>query len=176
MYKSLSVVSILALAFSFNAFADSAKVLKVSEKIEINASADTVWAKSGNYGDLGAFHPAVAKTEIASGTNNKKGAVRVLTLQDGGKITERLTAYQGKKMSYSYVITESVLPVSNYSATITVKSLGEGKSEVLWNASFKRKNLSDAPASGQDDEAAVKTITGVFKGGLDNLKKITETK
>ena len=46
--------------------------------------------------------------------------------------------------------------------------------EVVWNANFKRKDLSETPVKGQDDEAATGTIHAVFKGGLDNLKKITE--
>ena len=44
----------------------------------------------------------------------------------------------------------------------------------MWNANFARKDLSATPAKGQDDAAATDTIHAVFKGGLENLKKITE--
>lgn len=153
---------------------NSAANLVVEEKITINAPAAKVWAKVANYGDLGAFHPAVAKTEILSGSNNTKGAVRLLTLGDGGTVNETLTSYDAAGMSYAYVINESVLPVSNYSAKIDVNAISENVTEVVWNANFARKDLSATPAKGQDDEAATGTIHAVFKGGLDNLKKITE--
>ena len=82
------------------------------EKVTINAPAELVWTKVSNFGDLGAWHPAVAKTEISAGSNNEAGAVRLLTLQDGGKITEKLTAYDPANNTYSYEIIEGVLPVS----------------------------------------------------------------
>ena len=176
MQKSLSLVALLAMAFSVNVFAAPAKTLLVKESVELNAPADVVWAKVNNFGDLGAWHPAVAKTEITAGTNNEKGAVRVLTLQDGGKITEKLHAYNGKKMSYEYEIVEGVLPVSHYVSTISVKAHGKDKSVVVWVGHFKRKDTAVTPTAGQDDETAVKTITGVYKGGLDNLKKLVEAK
>ena len=45
---------------------------------------------------------------------------------------------------------------------------------MVWNANFARKDPSATPAKGQDDAAGTDTIHAVFKGGLDNLKKITE--
>ena len=153
---------------------DSAANLAVVEKVTINAPAAKVWAKVANYGDLGAFHPAVAKTEIKSGSNNVKGAVRLLTLGDGGTVNETLTTYDAADMSYSYIINESVLPVSHYSAKIDVNAISANVTEVVWNADFARKDPSLTPAKGQDDAAATGTIHAVFKGGLDNLKKITE--
>ncbi len=98
--------------------ASAANVLKVKETVEINAPVAKVWALAGDYGNLGAWHPAVAKTEIEAGTNNVKGAKRLLTLQDGGTIHETLTDFNAKKTMMSYKITESVLPVSDYAATL----------------------------------------------------------
>lgn len=152
----------------------SASDLSVVETVTINAPAAKVWGKVGNFGDLGAFHPAIAKTEILSGKNNTAGAVRLLTLQDGGTVNETLTSHSSDKMSYAYVINESVLPVSNYSANIQVKAMTASTTKVVWSAKFKRKDLSAYPAKGQDDKTGTGTIHAVFKGGLDNLKKITE--
>ena len=171
---SVSLALVIMLG-SISSFAAEAKVLKVKESIEVNAKADDVWAKVNNFGDLGAWHPAVKKTEILEGKNNKKGAVRLLTLQDGGTIKEKLTAYNSKARSLSYVIIEGVLPVSHYHSTLTVKAGKDGKSTVVWQGNFKRKDTSDTPAKGQTDEDAVNTITSVYKGGLENLKKITES-
>ena len=180
MKKTIATFFAVALAFPIAVVAEDAKTLNVVDKVEINAPADLVWSKVKNFGDLGAWHPAVAKTEIIGGKNNVKGAVRLLTLQDGGTIKEKLVFYNEKGMTYEYHILEGVLPVSSYVSWITVKGgkTAKGKktgvTTVVWKSSFKRKDTSANPAAGQDDAAAVKTITNVYKAGLDNLKKISE--
>jgi mxaD protein len=151
---------------SSNAWA--AKHLKAEESIEINAKAGDVWAKVSNYGDLGAWHPAVKSTEIIEGKNNEKDAVRVLTLQDGGTIKEKLEFYSAARKRYSYKILEGVLPVSDYRSTISVKAIAADKTKVTWRGKFQ--------SAGASDEDALKTISGVYRGGLDNLKKISEAK
>jgi mxaD protein len=167
MKQWLLLLSVLAFGMTNQANAD--EMLHVKKSVKIDASSSTVWAKVADFGDLGAWHPAVAKTEIVEGTDNKVGAKRVLTLQDGGKINETLTAYSVNKKSLSYEITESVLPVSDYKSTLSVKSAGKNKSVVTWVASFKHKD-------GSDDKTATGAINGVFDGGLGNLKKILEAK
>ncbi len=170
----LAATGLLAACASVGGASKAAGNLSAEERVTINAPASKVWQKINNFGDLGAWHPAVAKTEIVSGTNNQPNAVRLLTLQDGGTIKETLTAYNATGMTYSYVINEGVLPVSNYASQIQVKPTQAG-SEVIWTGSFNRKDLSATPAKGQDDEAATKTIHAVYGGGLANLKKLAET-
>ncbi|HEY8086171.1 MAG TPA: SRPBCC family protein [Methylophilaceae bacterium] len=164
----------LVIAFTLPVSAIAADTLKAEESVQIKAPADKVWAKISNFNDLGAWHPAVKSTELVSGENNKVGAMRLLTLQDGGTIKEKLLGYNSKKMTFKYTIIESVLPVSSYVSSVTVTANKDNTSKVVWKGSFKRKDLSDKPAAGQDDETATKTITSVYRGGLDNLKKISE--
>jgi len=176
MMKSFSKLTLLGLTVVLSACATSgggmASKLSVEERVTVHAPANQVWSKVNNFGDLGAWHPAVAKTEITSGANYKVGAVRLLTLQDGGTIKETLTAYNDAAMTLSYVINEGVLPVSHYASTVQVKSLDASTSEVIWKGSFNRKDLSATPAKGQDDEAASNTIHAVYRGGLDNIEKV----
>jgi mxaD protein len=77
-------------------------------------------------------------------------------------------------MSLKYEITESVLPVREYGATLKVESAGEGKTIVTWRAMFKRKDPANPGAAGQDDAAAKAAISAIFKSGLENIKKISE--
>lgn len=151
------------LAASSMAFA--AEPLFVVKSVEVNQPVDVVWKKVADFGDLGAWHPAVAKTEIVSGKNNTAGAKRVLTLKDGGKINETLTAYNAKAKSYTYKITDGVLPVEGYVSTVSVHSNGDGKSVVVWESHFMPK----APA---DEKTASDTIKGVYDGGLNQLKNV----
>ncbi len=170
---AVGVVTLTACATGGDTGATAANELRVVEKVSINAPADVVWAKVNNFGDLGAWHPAVAKTEITAGTNNEVGAVRLLTLQDGGTITEKLTAYDPASNTYSYEILEGVLPVSGYASTIQVLPVGSG-SEVVWAGNFKRKDTSARPSKDKNDDAATTTISAVYRGGLNNLKTMSE--
>ncbi len=146
---------------------------KVVETIEINAPADKVWEAVGNFQDM-SWHPAVTKTEGTGG--NAVDATRTLTLDGGGQIHEKLTKYNAEGKTYSYEITEvdvKVLPVSNYSAHLTVTPDGD-KSKVEWRSAFYRGYVNNDPPPELSDEAAVKAITGVFQGGLAGLKKKLE--
>jgi mxaD protein len=149
------------------------ETIRVKETIEINAPADKVWAKAGNFGDM-SWHPAIAKTEITSGNAKEAGAKRVLTLQDGGTIHEELTLHDDGSMTMKYDITESVLPLREYSATILVQPADGGKSTVTWRSMFKRKDPANPPQAGQDDQTAKDTILNIFRTGLENLKKVSE--
>lgn len=172
MFKFVSMLFLSLLAVAQTASAAEAKTLIVKEAVTINAPADKFWAKVSNFGDLGAWHPAVAKTEIVEGNNNQVGAVRVLTLQDGGTIKEKLVKLNAKKMQFQYEILEGVLPVSHYNSTLVVHALGKDKAEVVWSSHFQRKDAPVVPAKDADDETAVMIIHGVYRGGLENIQTV----
>ncbi len=147
---------------------------KVTEKIEINAAPDKVWAVVGNFQDM-SWHPAIAKTEGQGG--NTPGAKRKLTLASGGTIEELLNKWNAETRSFSYEITAvdvKVLPVTNYSSTLTVSGEG-GKSVVEWKGAFYRGYMNNDPPPELSDEAAVKAVTGVYRAGLEALKAKLES-
>lgn len=174
LYK-YSAAALLALPALVSAHGPSR--LKVEKEIEINAPADKVWAALKDFCSIDAWHPAVAKCENHGG--NAKGATRVLTLgtpDSGNTIDEEMTAFDEEKMMFKYKITKvdwKVLPVSSYAATMTVEPNGE-KSKVIWKAGFYRSFTQNDPPPEQDDNAALKAITGVFDAGLPGLKKLVE--
>ncbi|MDX2309246.1 MAG: SRPBCC family protein [Hyphomicrobium sp.] len=147
---------------------------KVVSKIEINAPVDKVWAVVGNWQDM-SWHPAFSKTEGEGG--NAAGAKRTLTVAEGGgKIFEKLSKYDPELRALAYEITEvdvKVVPVTNYSAQMTVTGTAE-KSIVEWRSAFYRGYINNDPPPELSDEAAVKAITGVFESGLAALKKKME--
>ena len=167
MSKLLIALSLAAIGFTAQANAATPAKLYVIKSVNINVPASAAWEKIAKFGDLGAWHPAVAKTEITAGSEGKKGAKRTLTLQDGGKINETLTAYSAKNKTMSYIITDGVLPVTSYASNLHVYTNGADKSVVVWEGSF----LPKAPA---DEKAASDAIGGVYEGGLANLKKVLE--
>jgi mxaD protein len=174
--KIISAIT-LASAFLLSSVDASAAAgwLHVNQSIDIDAPAGKVWKAVENFDGLNTWHPAVAKDEIVEGTNNQVGAVRQLTLKDGGTIKEKLLAFTPAAHSFRYAILEGVLPVSSYTSSVSVKSTGKGKCTVTWTGKFKRKDTSDSPADNANDKTAVDTITGVYQGGLQNLKKMMES-
>lgn len=145
---------------------------KVVEKITINAPADKVWGLIKNFDALAAWHPAVAKSPADKG--NTVGSVRSLELKGGGAVIETLEGYDDAAMKYNYRGKDGgALPVSNYTSTIQVTADG-AKSLVEWRGAFYRGYPNNDPPPEQNDEAAVKAITGVYTSGLANLKKIAE--
>ncbi|MFI3190726.1 hypothetical protein BCS42_04025 [Crenothrix sp. D3] len=174
--------------FLFSAFAYAHGPVRqdTDETITINAPAEKVWGIIQNYGDM-SWLPPVKSTEVKSG--NEKGATRVLTLKDGGTITEELKKYDAAKMSYSYKITDMstaktithagaeekvpVVPVGNYSATITVEAQGAATA-VHWKAGYYRAYTNNNPPEEMNEATANAAIKGIFTSGLNNLKALAE--
>ena len=154
----------------------AAPILKVSKTVTIDVPVDQVWAKCGDFDALDRWLPAVTKDTLTKGKNNVPGAVRHLDIKGGGYVNEELLHYSAKGHSYSYKILDSVLPVSDYHSTLSVKAAGTGKSVVRWTGTFKRKDTGPNPAENANDKAAKDAISGVYQSGLDNLKQSLEAK
>lgn len=170
--KTPLVALTLAAAFAAgSAWAEPPKTLHVTESVEIKAPADKVWDVIKDFDGLNKWHPGFSADELVSGGNGKVGAVRKLTVKDGPSFTEKLTAYDAAHHSYHYMIVESPLPIAQYRSSISVRPGSAGMTKVVWSGSFRRKNASDNPPEDESDAGVTKLIQGVYRGGLDNLKK-----
>ena len=174
-------ISVVALFFTATVNAHGPVRGKMTATISIDAAADDVWAVISQYDDM-SWHPVIASTTADKG--NKKGSVRILTLQDGHKITEELKAYKADKMSYKYKIIDMttvktiqhsgqdenipVVPVENYAAKLTVKGKGS-KSVVTWVATYYRGYVNNNPPEELNEAAADKAVGGILTSGLVSL-------
>ncbi len=156
---------------------------KMTASITIDAPAAKVWDVIKNYDDM-SWHPSIKSVKGDGG--NKKGSVRILTLGNGGTITEELKSHDDTKMAYKYKITDMsstgtikhagqdeeipVLPVGNYAAEISVEDKG-GKAEVEWVATYYRAYVNNNPPEELNEEAADKAVTEVLTTGLEALAK-----
>jgi hypothetical protein len=167
---------LMVLAVVGTAWAHGPTRRKVLESTEINAPPARVWAMIGNFQDMNWLEP-VGKTEGEKA--NEIGATRRLTLKSGDTIDEELYKYDAEKMSYSYRITAvdvKVLPVTNYSSTLTVSPSADGKgSQIEWAGAFYRGFPNNDPPPELNDEAAIKAVTGLYQDGLAALKKKIES-
>jgi len=159
---------------------------KAEEEITINAPAEKVWSIIKNYDDM-SWLPGIKSTTADKG--NGKGSIRVLTLTDGGTITEELKKYDDKKMSYTYKITEMstaktithagaeekvpALPVDNYAASIDLEAKGD-TTVVSWKAGYYRAYMNNNPPEEMNEDAANSAVTALLKSGLANLKSLAE--
>lgn len=130
-------------------------MVTVAEKVTLDASSEDVWALIGGFGALHAWHPAVAACDTEQ---DGDASLRRLTLADGSKIVERLTAHDDTARSYTYTILDAgPLPVRNYRSTIAVSG-DKSVATVSWSSEFEAEQVPEA-----DAQAA---ISGVYTAGL----------
>jgi uncharacterized protein YndB with AHSA1/START domain len=139
-------------------FATPAAALQVSQSVEVAAPPEKVWDTISGFCSIAKWHPVVKQcTESA-----QNGAeMRKLETADGGVLVEKRVQYSDEGMSYTYVIVDSPLPVSNYVSTLAVMGSGDG-SMITWSGEFAAKGAPEAKA--------VEVITGIYQAGLKALK------
>ncbi len=179
MIKPINIYLLAILAFFSMAIqAHGPTRQKVTETIEIAAPAAQVWEVIKDFGVAHTWLPMVENTESEGG--NEAGATRILTLGPDIKVYETLKKYNAEKMMYSYKIPNkthdvNILPVNNYSSTLSVKENGEN-CIVTWKGAFYRGYPNNDPPPELSDEAAIKAVTGLYQAGLANLKLLVEDK
>lgn len=171
MKKFLALIALATLSFSAAAHGPTPQ--KVEKSIVIKAAPAKTWALVKDFGNIHTWHPAIASTKL-----EKKGeeTFRTLSLKGGGEIVEKLRSVDDKDMKLKYEIVSGVAPVADYNSVMTVTAgPGAGESTVTWVGRFYRTYKLNPPIpEGQDDETATKFVTGVYDGGLANMKKVLE--
>ncbi|MBC7799256.1 MAG: SRPBCC family protein [Gemmatimonadaceae bacterium] len=150
---------------------------KVTQSVDIARTPDQVWAIVGDFDSIARWHPAVGSSPADKG--NVVGSKRTLTLRAPGdpKFDEELLKYDAAARSYQYKIEKvdpNVLPVNNYNAWFEVQANPAGGTTIEWRAAFYRGYMLNDPPPALNDAASVRAITGVFRGGLDNIKALAE--
>ena len=160
---------VAAISLSWPAVGAVAADLNVKKTVSLKGSPEATWSLIGDYCAIQRWHPAVAKCELVSGTNNHAGAIRLITLGTGATVREELLKHDAKARTYSYKILEAPLPVADYTATITILPGPSGGSVVEWKSTFKA-------AAGTDDATARTFIEGIYDAGLTSLQTKEATK
>jgi polyketide cyclase/dehydrase/lipid transport protein len=136
----------------------------------VPASADAVWSHVRDFNSLSNWHPAITASELTSGTGAEVGAVRRLTLGDGGIVVERLLTLDDAGRSLTYEFMENPFGARRYISTLRVAPVtATGEAFVEWWAEL------DA------EEADEKRLTdffadGVYGGGIAALREHFATK
>jgi len=178
MRKLAAMLMGLTAALWAEGAAADAKDLEIFHSIAINAPADEVWAMAGDFGGIQRWSPGTESSRLIVRDRNETGAIRLLRRRgDGTQVTEKLLDYDpyNRRMAYTYV--DGAVRAADYFSELAVKDAGDGRSVVEWRGRFKRLAYwTDNPPAGQDDKAALDFLNGAYKTGLDNLKKVLESK
>lgn len=181
--RTAGVAAALVLGVVHGASAHGPTRKKVVETITINAAPDKIWKVMGNFQDM-SWLPGVKSTTGTGGNavdaknSDNEVAKRTITLDNGGTVDEALYKYDPTAHSYSYRIKKvdvSVLPVNDYSSTLSVDSTDGGKtSTVEWRGAFYRGYMNNDPPPNLTDEASMAAVKGLYRSGLEGLKKKVE--
>ena len=153
-----------------------ANELTARQSIRINAPPEAVWAVVGNFDGSPRWLPLVERSEIVIGTNNRVGAIRLITRRDGTKVTERLLDHDPQAMRMAYTYVDGAVRASDYFPVLSVRDAGGGTSTVEWSARFKRlAYATDPPPPGQDDKSMIDFYNALYKSGLESLKRVVES-
>jgi hypothetical protein len=130
----------------------------------VPASADEVWAVMREFNRLPDWHPLINESRIESGSAQEVGAIRRLTLADGGQVAERLVALDDDERPMTYAFTDpGAMPVRSYKSTLRVAPVtANGQAFVEWWAWFD----SDADV---EEEMAKTYREGVYAAGIEAL-------
>lgn len=168
-FKLLLMIFAFASLCTLSQVSMSVGNLSVSKEVNLKASPKTVWKMIGNFNKVDAWIPIVVDTQLKTGNGVKPGDIRVLILDNGIKLTEKLLIYSDTKKTYTYSITEANnktelhIPIMDYVSTISVTELDVGMSKVEWRSTFNANNVSD--------EKAIEAVASVYDASLNNLAK-----
>jgi len=152
-----------------------AKEVTTTQSIRIKGSPEEVWTYVGDFGGLAKWFPSAESSRLVLKSRSEEGAIRELLRRNGTRVTEKLTEYDPTNMRITYTYADGAVMASDYFATIQVKDVGGGETEVVWSGRFTRLAYwQDPPPAGQDDDSLRTFFTNAYKAGLGALKAAIE--
>lgn len=135
----------------------------------IDASIDQVWAVARDF--TGNWHSSViADASIEDGKRSDEvGCVREFAMANGGgRLREQLVTLSDEDHTFAYRILDSPLPVTDYHSVVRFRPVTEsGATFGEWTVDFR--------VAPDDEDEVVGMVTGVFRSGLDDIAKLTES-
>ena len=115
----------------------------VTVEEDINAPAQAVWEALSDFGGIKVGGPITSFSTEGEGV----GMVRTIGM-GGGTVVERLDVHDADALTFAYsIINEDCpLPVSGYSATVTISATGGDACHVNWSGTFEPRGEEAAPS------------------------------
>ena len=131
-----------------------------SERVEINATPDEVWAVLGDIASVDRWIPGVTEVTVDAMT-------RVCTFEDGHTQNEQILNYSPSARSYRYQIYGAPLPVTDNIGSFAVHR-GDSSTVVVWESSFQPLDSATADQLAQIWQPFLPIVLG-------NLKNLIES-
>lgn len=138
-------------------------MLVVSETVDLNVPAATVWKTVGDFGAADRYLAVVERCDLE---RHGDGTERLLHLKGGGTVRERLVLSSNDDQALRYTIVDSPLPVNDYVSTVRVDALDDDHCRVTWASTFDARDASDGDAR--------HAIADIYRMGFEGLKKLHE--
>lgn len=166
IYKT--VLTIILCFFSVVGFSQTEKFQKAKLKnsIVFKGNITEVWSYLSDLGNLQNLVPSTINQSVVKGVG--VGSTVTLTLQNKGRIVEKVTELNDKKYYISYTMIETPLPVRNYLASFNVIELPDKHLKVTFNASFSVQEINR--------KMRIEVFNKLQLELLENLKKIKSEK
>lgn len=131
----------------------------------ISAPIEDVWSLVRDFNGLADWHPAISESTLDRGGPLEVGAVRRLTLGDGGVVVERLLSLDDGDHRYTYAFVDNPFGVRRYVSTIRLAPVTDrGVTFAEW--------WSDYDADGdREGELTELFAGGVYGAGLRALQE-----
>lgn len=125
-----------------------------TNEIDINRSADEVWATVRDFGGLSAWMPGVDSCRL-------DGDDRIIEMM-GMELTETLLRRDEDTRTLSYGITKSPMPIDHHEATIAVSPVDNESAHVTYTVDVAPDSMTDA-------------MSNAYAGALKALKTRLES-
>lgn len=134
----MKIMIFLTLLFFSGAVSMEAQQL---EKIQIetneilNCSADNAWLTVTDWNKLHELVPNIVESTVVEGAG--LNATWQINLISGASLVEKMVYYNSDEKTMSYIMTETPMPIEDYTAIIKVESYGISKSLISFYTECK---------------------------------------
>ncbi|MBW2384994.1 MAG: SRPBCC family protein [Deltaproteobacteria bacterium] len=131
---------------------------------EFEISADDLWRRLRNFGDVSWLPGGPEPLFEGEGV----GMIRSIVIPPLPTAREQLDAVDEESRTIRYHILDgNPMPVRDYSASMQVEELGEGRSRLIWRSQWEPEGVSEDQARAAVDQL----YTGVLAGAKGNLER-----
>ena len=125
----------------------------------LSAGSDKVWSAIRGIDGLERWFPIIATCRV---NGAGVGAIRIMTLNDGAEIKDRIDEINDTARRFRYTRTESPFPVNRYLGTVEVRD-DNGKTALSWTLEL------DISPEVRDELTSL--LTGALSDGIDGLEQ-----
>jgi uncharacterized protein YndB with AHSA1/START domain len=131
--------------------------------VVIDAPIERVWAENDSFTAIARWHPAVlSATMLDNASDTQVGGVRVLDIQGGVQVVERLLELCPERHSCTYEFVKAEFPVEGYKATLRFTPV------TLTNQTFAEWE-GHWQVADENRQSSRDAFTGIYTGGLTAL-------